>query len=141
MAEALVNPISDESIAGRIDQLSADIHRWCVYQGFHDRCWHCTGTGSTEKQKPCAICKGRYSHPGDRDKNFPRMSMLAVSEIAEAVEAHRCKEGSHRIAEELADAVIRLLDTGYAMGLNIGQAIYDKMQVNAARPHKHGKLY
>jgi NTP pyrophosphatase (non-canonical NTP hydrolase) len=68
--------------------------------------------------------------------------MLIVSEVAEAMEAHRCNEGDERIAEELADAIIRILDTAKAMNLNIGGAVFDKAVKNDARPKMHGgKLY
>jgi NTP pyrophosphatase (non-canonical NTP hydrolase) len=86
--------------------------------------------------------KGFHSAGQSTDDKFPRWCMLIVSEIAEAMEAHRCQEGQDRIAEELADAVIRIVDTAYAMGLNIGNAVHSKMTVNAHRPKMHGsKLY
>ena len=40
--------------------------------------------------------------------------------------------------EELADIVIRALDTAAAMGLRIGDAIKAKHEFNRTRPHKHG---
>lgn len=40
--------------------------------------------------------------------------------------------------EELADIVIRALDTAAAMGLRIGDAIKAKHEFNLTRPHKHG---
>jgi len=42
--------------------------------------------------------------------------------------------------EELADIIIRVLDTAGARGINIGRAVLLKMQYNATRPHMHGKL-
>lgn len=46
----------------------------------------------------------------------------------------RCEE------EELADIIIRVLDTAGARGVNIGRAVLLKMAFNATRPHMHGKL-
>jgi hypothetical protein len=40
--------------------------------------------------------------------------------------------------EELADIVIRVFDTAYSLGINIGSAIESKMAYNSTRPHKHG---
>lgn len=40
--------------------------------------------------------------------------------------------------EELADIVIRVLDTAAARGVDIGQAILAKHYFNKSRPHKHG---
>jgi NTP pyrophosphatase (non-canonical NTP hydrolase) len=42
--------------------------------------------------------------------------------------------------EELADIVIRALDTAYALGIDIGRAIHLKNEYNKTRPHMHGKL-
>ena len=42
--------------------------------------------------------------------------------------------------EELADIIIRVLDTAGARGVNIGRAVLLKMAYNATRPHMHGKL-
>jgi len=42
--------------------------------------------------------------------------------------------------EELADIIIRVLDTAGARGINIGRAVQLKMAYNATRPHMHGKL-
>ena len=42
--------------------------------------------------------------------------------------------------EELADIIIRVLDTAGARGINIGRAVNLKMAYNATRPHMHGKL-
>ena len=39
---------------------------------------------------------------------------------------------------ELADVIIRILDMGYAEGIDIGQAIHTKMQYNKTRSHRHG---
>lgn len=42
--------------------------------------------------------------------------------------------------EELADIIIRVLDTAGARNVNIGRAVLLKMAFNATRPHMHGKL-
>lgn len=42
--------------------------------------------------------------------------------------------------EEIADGVIRYLDTARARGINVGRAVLLKMAYNATRPHMHGKL-
>lgn len=66
--------------------------------------------------------------------------MLIVSEIAEAKEGHRKNlfDGHlpHRsiIEVELADAVIRIADLAGAMGLDLAEAIIEKMEFNAIRP-------
>lgn len=42
--------------------------------------------------------------------------------------------------EELADIIIRVLDTAGARSIDIGRAVLLKMAYNATRPHMHGKL-
>lgn len=51
----------------------------------------------------------------------------------------RCKpEG---VAVELADCIIRCLDTMQSLGVDIDAVVARKMAYNASRPHKHGKAY
>jgi len=72
---------------------------------------------------------------------------LIHSEISEALEADRKGlQAEHiqdfsGIEEELADAVIRILDFAGQHGLRLGEAIGAKMQYNLTRPYKHGKAY
>lgn len=44
-------------------------------------------------------------------------------------------------AVELADALIRVLDTMYALGVDVDGVVREKMAYNANRPHMHGKAY
>lgn len=64
--------------------------------------------------------------------------MLMSCEIAEAAEAVR-KGDMENFTEELADCVIRILDTCGAADIDIASAIYEKMAKNHARPYRHGK--
>jgi NTP pyrophosphatase (non-canonical NTP hydrolase) len=74
--------------------------------------------------------------------------MLVVCEVAEAVEALRngnpksekIPEFSH-VEEELADAVIRIMDFAEGNKLNVAQAILDKITYNLRRPAMHGKNF
>jgi NTP pyrophosphatase (non-canonical NTP hydrolase) len=72
---------------------------------------------------------------------------LIMSELGEALEAHRAGDGpsakiqTSHVAEELADVVIRVCDLCGYYGLPLDRAIIEKMAHNASRPHKHGKAY
>ena len=66
---------------------------------------------------------------------------LMHSELSEALEALRNEEGRERVAEELADCVIRILDYASGYGLNLGSHIVMKHEKNKGRPHKHGKKF
>lgn len=110
--------------------------------------------------------RGFYDHPA----TFPDRCMLIVSEISEAVEAHRegrmAEVGAARhivlkmaemdmamfpeyfrslvkdtVQDELADAIIRLLDLSAYMGIDIDAHIAAKLAYNATRPRLHGKAY
>lgn len=65
--------------------------------------------------------------------------MLIVTEVAEAMEGNRKDKMDdhlpHRkmIEVELADAVIRIADLAGALKLDLGAAVYEKMQYNQTR--------
>lgn len=44
-------------------------------------------------------------------------------------------------AVELADCLIRILDTMHSLGVDIDAVVARKMAYNASRPFKHGKAY
>lgn len=74
--------------------------------------------------------------------------MLIVTELAEGVEAlrHGNKMSEHipqftGIEEEIADAVIRIMDLSQKRNWLIPQAIMAKLAFNAGREHKHGKEF
>lgn len=107
-----------------------------------------------------AISKGFYTHLDGRDilpgsvgemalhnpSGYRHLSGLGVvgqlllihSEVTEAMESDRRNEGDDRIAEELADIVIRVADLAGYMNLDLDKAIEDKMAANKVRPHRHG---
>jgi NTP pyrophosphatase (non-canonical NTP hydrolase) len=64
--------------------------------------------------------------------------MLVTTEVSEAAEAVRLGDRAN-FEEEVADAMIRLLDICGRCGIDIEQAIADKMAVNKERPTRHGK--
>jgi hypothetical protein len=71
--------------------------------------------------------------------------MLIVSELSEGLESLRHNEGAAgalegkgNFGEELADAIVRILDTGTFTKDNLGDALLRKMAVNKDRPFMHG---
>lgn len=93
-----------------------------------------------------AIDKGFWK-PGV-DRNDGEMIALFHSELSEALEAIRHgNPPSDKIPEfsgaeeELADLIIRIMDTGMARGWRIPEAIIAKMEFNAGRPFMHGKAF
>lgn len=112
------------------------IHQWAVKKGF----WKFPITfvdGDLELTKHAPT--GHYLVRSTK-------MMLMVSELGEMLESIRKQseskiEGFTNEEEELADAVIRILDYAGAYNLRLGEAIVAKMAVNEGRPYQHGKQF
>ena len=70
--------------------------------------------------------------------HFPESIALIHSELSEALEAYREGESSARMAEELADTIIRICDTAEVFNLPLAKVLVEKMKINRKRPYKHG---
>lgn len=68
----------------------------------------------------------------------PKALMYIVSECGEAHEAWR-ENDPEKFSEELADIVIRTLDTAYWHGCDLEAEIRKKMDFNWTRPKRHGR--
>lgn len=66
------------------------------------------------------------------------MLLRIHSEITEASEAIR-DDDFEELRIELADVFIRLADTAEVMGIDLEEAVEDKMEINRERPHLHGR--
>ena len=75
----------------------------------------------------------------DKERNVGEALMLIVSELAEAMEAHR-KQDDANFREELADTFIRLFDLCEGLGVDIQSEIVKKSETNKNRPYRHGKV-
>lgn len=81
-----------------------------------------------------AISKGWW----ETDRNFLELICLIHSELSEAVEAYRNREGDDHIVEELADVFIRIFDLCGSRGWDLEGAVRRKMDFNKTRPYRHG---
>jgi len=91
-----------------------------------------------------AINKGWYEEP----RTCGELIALMHSELSEALEEYRHGRGYTEtyyenekpcgIPSELADAVIRIFDTCGYLGIDLEEAINEKMAYNATRPVRHG---
>ena len=107
----------------------------------------------------------------DNERNVGELLMLVTSELGEAMEAHRkgkfanlerlefelspnselpyerhlsAKFEMHvkdTFEDEIADAVIRLLDLSAGLGIDLEKHINAKVRYNESRPKLHGKLH
>lgn len=80
-------------------------------------------------------------------RNTGELLMLIVSEVAEAMEAHRKDKMDDHLPQykglhvEVADALIRILDFAGAHQIPIGKIVQEKVAYNKTRPYKHGKKF
>lgn len=72
-------------------------------------------------------------------RNFLEALMLIVSEAGECCDAYR-KQQKEKMAEELADIIIRTLDLAEGFDIDIEKEVLQKMEYNKTRPYKHGKI-
>lgn len=113
----------------------------------------------SEEISDVAISKGFWDYPEITDDGFkvPLKIALIHTEISEALEVHRkfyddgetssvsgmTPTQEQDFSEEMADAVIRILDVigYYGLGEDFGDIMIAKIQKNRERPYKHGKRY
>lgn len=75
----------------------------------------------------------------DKERNIGEALMLIVTELAEAMEAHRIQDHEN-FKEELADTFIRLFDLCGGLKIDIQKEIEKKSEKNKNRPYRHGKI-
>lgn len=151
MADSLQVQLA-RAIASALNELGDAIYEANKIKGFWPST-HEQGQESCLQQIMVYDPETKISHSGWARlpaRNFGEILMLAVSELVEALEAHR-KIGLHgagnyglsvsHVTEELADTIIRLLDTARGLDLPLGEALAEKLAYNDTRPPKHGKAY
>jgi NTP pyrophosphatase (non-canonical NTP hydrolase) len=143
-----------------ITDLVKQAHDNAVSKGFYD-CPECGGSESPDGHDCC----GGTNY--NQDKNIAELLMLIVSELGEAIEAHRKNHNSpvklldellncndekvfkrhfedlikDTFQDEISDAVIRIADMCGYLGIDLEKHIELKMKYNATIEYKHGKKY
>ena len=96
-----------------------------------------------------SIYKNAVNHGFWKDERNDGEAMALIhSEISEALEAMRNDNPSSSkiiefssVEEELADAVIRIMDYAFGKDLDIAGAILAKLEYNKSREFMHGKSF
>jgi len=120
----------------------------------------CNGLNESAK----TILKNNMEKGFDDAYNLGELLMLITSELSEALESHRKGKFSNWMSyqkdlsvhgeiesfklhikdtfeDEIADAIIRLLDLVGRLNIDIEKHINAKVSFNKSRPYKHGKNY
>lgn len=110
---------------------------------------HHGGSSYSELEYLCVECH-RIAREKGFHESFPEFGkhgadtrhilswlMLITTEVAEAAEAVR-KGDKDNFGEELADICIRIFDTAEALGINLKEHIWHKVEKNKQRAERHG---
>jgi NTP pyrophosphatase (non-canonical NTP hydrolase) len=91
-----------------------------------------------------AHAHGWYDEPNP----IPQQIALMHSELSEALECYRDGHMAVTVTEkgkpmgfptELADVIIRVVDTACEMGIDLDEVVRQKMAYNKTRPFKHAR--
>lgn len=81
----------------------------------------------------------------DNERNVGETLMLVVTELSEALEAHRINKTGYEqkdtFEDEIADTLIRIFDMCGGYNIDIERQLKWKIEHNKTREHKHGKNY
>lgn len=104
---------------GQITELAKRIYDNAKAKGFHEY-------------------KPRFGVGGVEVRHLLSWMALINTEVAEASEEIRLGTDKDGLGDELADVIIRTLDSAYALGIDIEQSILTKVAKNELRPPMHG---
>lgn len=96
-----------------------------------------------------AVEKGWWDESYAKERTFASFIANCQAELSEAWEYYRGSTHETRpksdhipafygIEEELADVIIRIMDTAHKWDIRVAEALVAKMAYNKNRPHRHG---
>ena len=88
-----------------------------------------------------AVAHGLWEDEDEIDWYQESHSMIEceVDELYDAIEDRVNGHGDEHFTEELADVIIMSMSVAGKLGIDIDAAVRRKMEINKARPWKHGK--
>ena len=118
----------DPSHVVAINEVSAEVYKIAADHGFHPDAF----TEATDLGRLAKFCANLHGE---------------ISELWEAARKGTLSKSCDKdgcpltcAEEELADIIIRAMDTAIALDIDLGMAICTKSLYNKTRPHMHGKL-
>ena len=113
------------------------IHQWAIDKGF----WELNKRNIPEQlclmHSELSKALEEYRNDGNVGTYFKGIGYLHPDEYFDFAEKGNKPEG---FGIELADCMIRIMDTAGAYGINLEYLIAVKMAYNKTRPHKHGRV-
>lgn len=103
-------------IAEVLNSLAKNVHAMACEKGWYDQPRHDLEVLCLMHSELSEACEG-LRHGNPPDEHCPEFSSAEI---------------------ELADCIIRILDTCHHKGWNIGEATVAKITYNATRPYRHG---
>ncbi len=128
-----------------MNELSQKIHKNAVKHGFYDE--------KREIGTLLMLCVSELSEALEADRKSKHANLKQFTEWQRSVYPESEKEREDKFKadfeyfikdtfeDELADAIIRILDLCGYLGINIEEHIRLKMKYNEMREYKHGKKY
>ncbi|MCB0081496.1 MAG: hypothetical protein KDE47_11210 [Caldilineaceae bacterium] len=145
---SVISSLERANFVDKWNVIASKAHKMAIEKGFHEE-----GDALIEELIELDVQEFETGNiDGGRAKFVVQLIMvkelaLISGEVDEAIEAVRAgNETSKKIphlavTEELADVVIRIMDTAAKRGLPLAEAILDKIEFNAGREVKHGKRF
>ena len=127
MSKIMENTNHQVAVGYMVTQLSTEAHENALAHGFYDDHRELMYFGGMENVMPAR-----------RDFILAQLAKIG-SEVGEAVSVIQHGENNHKLGEELADVIIRVLDLAGFLKIDIGEEIIAKMLKNKDRPYLHGK--
>ena len=149
MSSVNYSPTQAALLSKQINNLSQTIYQENKDKGFWPSDPKDRNVGEALMLIVSELAEGIEAHRAGRHANMQAYEDVYESIATEQADssgdlAHECAFKAHikdSFEDEMADAIIRILDLCGGLGINIGKHLYMKLGYNATRPHKHGKSY
>jgi len=111
-----------------LDRIAAKVYKIAAEHGFHEG--EVIGKEAATKERIAIFIANLHSECSELWESSKRGSLF-----------DECDKniGVTSAGEELADIIIRALDTAHTLGISISSAVSLKSAYNETRPYKHGK--